>query len=86
MKQCKISIRALEESCRAQMSRSVRDAHGLRFVACEFETIRRDWRMRLLHVVRMQADCPALAADMVVACMVHATELDEVLLRTNNGK
>jgi hypothetical protein len=37
--------------------------------------------MRLLHVVSMQADCAARAADMVVACVVHETELDEVLLR-----
>jgi hypothetical protein len=56
----------------------VRDAHGLRFVACGFQTMRRDWQIRLVYVVSMQADCAARVAGMVVACVVHEAELDEV--------
>jgi hypothetical protein len=76
-----VCVVLLLEWCRAQLPRSAKDAHGLRFVPCEFETIRRDRRMRLLYVVSTQAVCAARAADMVVACVVHEPELDEVLLR-----
>jgi hypothetical protein len=50
----RVHASALPFSCACvELQRCVRDAHCLRFVACDFEKIRRDWRMRLMHIVSM---------------------------------
>jgi hypothetical protein len=59
--------------------RCVGDARGWRFVVCEYDKIRRHWQMHMMYVVSMQAACAGCATDMVVACMVHETEMDKVL-------